>query len=71
MPSHPFEDDNGTFVGLVNQLGQYSLWPTSLKTPEGWTIAFGPGSRSACVAQIEGSWTDMRPHNSSRDIMTS
>ena len=25
--TNPFEDENGTYVVLINDEGQYSLWP--------------------------------------------
>ncbi|MDT5206197.1 MAG: MbtH protein, partial [Mycobacterium sp.] len=28
MSTNPFDDDNGTFVVLVNDEDQHSLWPT-------------------------------------------
>lgn len=60
---NPFENENGVFVALVNEEGQYSLWPTFVPIPDGWTSKFGPDSRSACLAFIEETWTDMRPRS--------
>jgi MbtH protein len=59
--SNPFEDANASYRALVNDEDQYSLWPTSIAVPEGWTVAFGPDSRAACLEFIEQNWTDMRP----------
>jgi len=59
--SNPFEDANASYGALVNDEDQYSLWPTSIAVPEGWTVAFGPDSRAACLEFIEQNWTDMRP----------
>ncbi|MFD4747608.1 MbtH family protein [Streptomyces rubiginosohelvolus] len=58
---NPFDDPEGTFLALVNEEGQYSLWPASLQVPGGWTTARGPASRQTCVTHIETRWTDMRP----------
>lgn len=33
--TNPFEDENGTFLVLVNDEGQYSLWPAFLDVPAG------------------------------------
>jgi len=41
--SNPFDDDGGTFVALINDEGQYSLWPTFADVPDGWRIVCGPG----------------------------
>jgi MbtH protein len=59
--SNPFEDANASYRALVNDEDQYSLWPASIAVPEGWTVAFGPDSRAACLEFIEQNWTDMRP----------
>jgi MbtH protein len=61
MSTNPFDDDNGTFYALVNDEGQYSLWPTFVPVPDGWTVVHGPASRQECLDHIEANWTDMRP----------
>ncbi|ONI76011.1 MbtH family protein [Actinosynnema sp. ALI-1.44] len=57
----PFDDENATYVVLVNDEEQQSLWPFGVAVPAGWTNAFGPSSRSDCLAFVEREWTDMRP----------
>jgi hypothetical protein len=37
--TNPFDDDNGTFIALINDEGQYSLWPTFADVPDGWRVA--------------------------------
>lgn len=59
--SNPFEDEDGEYVALVNEEGQYSLWPTFKDIPEGWTVTGPRGARKDCLAYIEEHWTDMRP----------
>ncbi|MDQ2875545.1 MAG: MbtH family protein [Actinomycetota bacterium] len=59
--SNPFEDADAGYHALVNDEGQYSLWPASITIPAGWTTAFGADSRAACLDFIEENWTDMRP----------
>jgi MbtH protein len=59
--TNPFDDENGTFLVLVNEEGQHSLWPSFAEVPDGWTIAHGPGARRECLAYVEENWTDMRP----------
>lgn len=61
MSENPFDDPSGTFYALVNGEGQYSLWPTFVRVPDGWTIEFGPEGRQSCLDHIEQVWTDMRP----------
>lgn len=59
--TNPFENEDGVYYALVNDEGQYSLWPTFAEIPEGWSIAFGEDNRTACLDFIERTWTDMRP----------
>jgi len=56
-----FEDENGEYLVLVNDEGQYSLWRTFKEIPKGWTAVGPRGARADCVAYIEKNWTDMRP----------
>ncbi|TDD88150.1 MbtH family protein [Actinomadura darangshiensis] len=59
--TNPFEDPDGTYVVLVNDEGQHSLWPTFADVPAGWTVAKEEDTRQACLEYIEANWTDMRP----------
>ncbi len=61
MSTNPFDDENGEFYALVNDEGQYSLWPTFSAVPSGWTVSHGPGSRQSALEHIEAAWTDLRP----------
>jgi MbtH protein len=61
--TNPFDDDAGTFFALINDEGQYSLWPAFAEVPAGWTVVFGEESRAACLEHIEARWTDMRPRS--------
>ncbi|KPI05689.1 MbtH domain protein [Actinobacteria bacterium OK074] len=60
MPN-PFDDENGSFLVLVNDENQHSLWPVFAEVPAGWKTAFGEDTRQACLEYIEENWTDMRP----------
>ncbi|ULR48831.1 MbtH family protein [Streptomyces deccanensis] len=59
--TNPFENPDGTYRVLVNDEGQHSLWPDSVAVPAGWTTAYGPDTRPACLDHIEREWTDLRP----------
>lgn len=59
--TNPFEDADGTFVVLVNDEAQRSLWPTFAAVPAGWEVEFGPANRPDCLDFVENNWTDMRP----------
>jgi MbtH protein len=60
--TNPFEDEDGTYLALINDEGQYSLWPVFAEVPEGWTVAHKEDTRKACLDFIEENWTDMRPN---------
>ncbi|QEU90004.1 MbtH family protein [Streptomyces kanamyceticus] len=60
MPN-PFDDENGTFLVLINDENQHSLWPSFAEVPAGWKAVFGEDTRKACLDYIEENWTDMRP----------
>lgn len=36
--ANPFENADGTYLVLVNEEGQYSLWPGFIDVPSGWTV---------------------------------
>jgi MbtH protein len=59
--TNPFEDENGTYIVLINDEGQYSLWPSFIEIPTGWTTVHEPDTRQACLDYISQNWTDMRP----------
>lgn len=61
--ANPFDDAGGIYLGLVNDEGQYSLWPAGIDVPSGWTVAFGPATRAACLDYIGNTWQDMRPRS--------
>lgn len=61
--TNPFEDEQGSYLALVNAEGQHSLWPAHLEVPDGWEGAHGPDTRSACLDYIETHWTDLRPRS--------
>ncbi|MFJ9782987.1 MbtH family protein [Amycolatopsis sp. NPDC101161] len=59
--TNPFEDENGTFLVLVNAENQHSLWPSTVDIPAGWTKVHGEDTRAACLEYVEQNWTDLRP----------
>ena len=59
--ANPFENENLEYLVLVNDEGQYSLWPVFREVPDGW-LAVGPrAKRDECINWINEHWTDMRP----------
>jgi MbtH protein len=61
--TNPFEDNDSTYIALVNDENQYSLWPETIEVPSGWQIAYSGGRRQDALAYIEEHWTDMRPRS--------
>ena len=59
--SNPFEDPDGKYIVLINDEGQYSLWPHFIAVPAGWTVVHQPDTRQTCLDYINEHWTDMRP----------
>lgn len=53
---------------VVNDEGQYSIWPAYKEEPLGWHYAGKTGTKEECLAYIKEVWTDMRP-KSLRDAM--
>lgn len=51
------------FEVVVNDEGQYSLWPKGRELPIGWATAGFEGSREDCLAHVKAVWTDMRPRS--------
>ena len=53
--------DDATYQVLVNDEGQYSLWPLTLDVPAGWRPDGTTGTKEECSAHVDTVWTDMRP----------
>ncbi|XCM33561.1 MbtH family protein [Streptomyces parvus] len=58
--TNPFENPDSSYLVLVNDEGQHSLWPAFADVP-GWTVALAETDRATCLAYIEENWTDIRP----------
>lgn len=61
--TNPFDLQDGVHSVLINEEGQYSLWPASADVPAGWAVAYGPARRDACVDYVNSNWTDLRPRS--------
>lgn len=55
--------EDGTFLVLVNNEKQHSLWPEEINIPKGWGIAHSSDTRKNCLTYIKEHWTDMRPES--------
>jgi uncharacterized protein YbdZ (MbtH family) len=54
-------DDESTWVVVVNDEEQYSIWPSGRDLPAGWNLAGFEGSKPDALEWIKEKWTDMRP----------
>jgi MbtH protein len=61
VDTNPFDDPEGRFLVLVNDEGQYSLWPSFADVPAGWSVALAETDRQSALDFVEENWTDMRP----------
>jgi uncharacterized protein YbdZ (MbtH family) len=61
--TNPFENPDGSYLVLVNDENQHSLWPAFAEVPAGWKVVFGEASRQACLDYVDSNWTDMRPRS--------
>jgi len=46
---------------LINQEGQYSIWPEMKPAPIGWKETGPTGSKQEVLDWVKTNWTDMRP----------
>ncbi|MEU9361621.1 MbtH family protein [Streptomyces sp. NPDC048301] len=61
--SNPFDDEDESFLVLVNDEDQHSLWPSFAQLPDGWRVALEASPRAEALAFVEANWTDMRPRS--------
>ncbi|MCC9308189.1 MbtH family protein [Kitasatospora sp. RB6PN24] len=59
--SNSWGDTDGTFLVLVNDEEQHSLWPAFTAVPAGWRTVYGPSTHDQCLAYVDENWTDLRP----------
>ena len=78
MSTNPFDDDIdtfflgtflGTFLVLVNDEDQHSLWPAFADVPAGRRVAYGEASRATCLDYVDDNWPDMRPKSQRVDMV--
>ena len=53
--------DGDVFKVLINEEGQYSIWPAGKDIPKGWLDKGFQGNKTDCSDFIDQQWTDMRP----------
>lgn len=54
-------DDRQLYKAVINDEGQYSIWPAERANPVGWYDTGKVGLKDECLSYIKDVWTDMRP----------
>jgi uncharacterized protein YbdZ (MbtH family) len=60
-PQNGVTIDGNFFVILINDDGQYSLWPALKDIPPGWVKLEFSGSKDECTAYIDENWKNIQP----------
>lgn len=64
------QEDNTTYLVVVNHEEQYSIWPKWKKEiPAGWNFVGKEGFKEECLTYIKDVWKDMRPLSLRRTMM--
>lgn len=58
MPTFLGDDDSVACAVVVNDKGQYSIWPQDRAIPEGWRATGVSGPRDACLKHIASVWAE-------------
>jgi MbtH protein len=53
--------DGDSFTALINDEGQFSIWPSKKEIPAGWKDVGFIGSKAEVSTYIDEHWIDMRP----------
>ncbi|GAA4074821.1 MbtH family protein [Streptomyces shaanxiensis] len=53
--------DAQTYLVVLNDEEQYSIWWSERELPAGWHAEGTRGTKEECLAHIGEIWTDMRP----------
>lgn len=59
MAQDPTTDDISWII-LVNDAGDHSLWPAGRPVPPGWRETGPEGDRETCLAWIDTHWTALQ-----------
>jgi MbtH protein len=61
MMSQDETEDRTTYLVVVNDEEQYSIWADYKDMPKGWKSVGKSGTKKECLDYIGQVWTDMRP----------
>ncbi|MEU9507320.1 MbtH family NRPS accessory protein [Micromonospora sp. NPDC048170] len=54
-------DDDRSYLVVLNDEEQYSIWWSDRALPAGWRAEGTEGTKDHCLSRINELWTDMRP----------
>jgi len=60
------DEDTRTYIVLINDEEQYSLWIKGIRIPDGWTAVGVEGTKEECSKHVDKVWVDMRPKSTRR-----
>ena len=60
MTTDAMQDDI-TWIVLINEHGDHSLWPASRPIPDGWREIGPEGDADTCAAWVDAHWTALKP----------
>ncbi|WP_375488297.1 MbtH family protein [uncultured Mycobacterium sp.] len=63
MSIDPLDDENGSYLVLLNDEEQHALRPTVADFTAGWQVGYREANGAACLCDIDQDWTDIRPKN--------
>ena len=55
------EEISRTYIVLINDEEQYSLWLSHKEIPAGWKSVGVSGTKTECMAYVDKVWTDITP----------
>lgn len=68
--TNPFDNEEGLFQVLRNDVGEFSLWPAPLTVPVGWDIALDTVPANEAEAWVREQWTSLTPaHRVRRQVI--
>ncbi len=62
------EDPTRSYVVVVNEEEQYSIWFAEREPPPGWRKLDKSGTKAECLEHIKENWPDIRPLSLRRSL---
>ncbi|MDM5207897.1 MbtH family protein [Cytobacillus kochii] len=68
--SNPFDQKDSMYLVLMNNIGQYSVWPSYIDVPTGWQVVWGETTLSSCHQYIEEHWESLLPNEKEKESLS-